>query len=346
MPLALKPPRKGKTPYWSVRGTYLGIYVDRSTRLTERRKAAKLLATWKEEIERGEFSRPGDPTFLSAAVGYMKAGGERRFLEPIMEHFGETLIARIDQAAIDAGAVTLFPDATPQTRNRQFYTPVAAILHYAGAEIEVRRPKGHEGERRTDWLWPEQAFRIFKAAGEVDEEFRVFLVVLCYCGPRLSEALYEMACDSLRLSEAFAYLGHTKNGEPRAVHLPPPVVAALANHPRGLDRPGERVFRFGKNGRLYTLMRKTKERAGADLAWVTFHTFCHTYGTWMRRYAGLDTRGLVGTGRWADEDSVKRYVHVVTSEESRKADMLPAENPGTRRPTGSTSKQKQRTKRK
>ena len=321
--LELKPPRKGKTPYWSVRGTYLGQYVDRSTKTAERRKAAKVLAKWKEEIERGEFSRPGDPTFLSAAVAYMQGGGERRFLEPLISHFGEKLLQRLDQAAIDSAAAQLYPDASPATRNRQVHTPVAAVLHHAGIRMAIKRPKGAEGQKRTTWLWPEDAFALFRAAGEVDEEFRIFLIVLCYCGPRLSEALYEMLCDGVRLSESFAYIGHTKNGEPLAVHLPPEVVAALANHPRSLDRKGERVFRFGKNGYLYTLMRETKEKAW--LSWVTFHTLRHTYGTWMRRYAGLDTRGLVGTGRWADEDSVRRYTHVVASEESRRADMLPVE---------------------
>lgn len=325
MPLTLKPPRQGKTPYWSVRGTYLGVYVDRSTGFTqgEKAKANKLLRKWKEEIERGEFSRPGDPTFLSAAVAYMQGGGERRYLEPLINHFGEKLLQRIDQAAIDGAAAKLYPDASPATRNRHVYTPITAVLHHAGIQMAVKRPKGADGEKRTTWLWPEDAFRLFRAAGEIDEEFRIFLMVLCYCGPRLSEALYEMVCDGVRIGESFAYIGHTKNGEPLAVHLPPEVVAALANHPRGLERRGERVFRFGKNGRLYNLMRKTKESAG--LGWVSFHVLRHTYGTWMRRYAGLDTRGLVGTGRWADEDSVRRYTHVVASEESRRADMLPVE---------------------
>jgi hypothetical protein len=40
-----------------------------------------------------------------------------------------------------------------------------------------------------------------------------------------------------------------------------------------------------------------------ELEWVTFRTFCHTCATWMRRYGGLDTKGLVGTGRWRDEQS-------------------------------------------
>lgn len=329
MPLKLKPPREGKTPYWSVRGTHLGVFVDRSTKLTDRRKAEKLRQKWKAEIERGEFAQRGSPTFLSASVGYLKAGGDGRFLGPIIDHFGETPLARIDQEAIDDAAAKLYPNVAPATRNRQLYTPVAAVLHHAGIERQIKRPKGSAGAKRTRWLWPNDAFRIFDAAATVDTEFSILLIFLCYCGPRLSEALYELLCDTLRIDESFAYLGKTKSGEPRAVYLPPIVVKALKRHPRGLDRPGERVFRFNKNGWLYRLLRVTKEKAGADLAWVGFHTFCHTYGTWMRRYGGLDAKGLVGTGRWADIKSVDRYTHVIASEESRQAAVLPVPKPKT-----------------
>jgi len=51
----------------------------------------------------------------------------------------------------------------------------------------------------------------------------------------------------------------------------------------------------------------------------------HTFGSWMRQLGGLDIRGLVGTGTRADMESASRYVHVVASEESRKADLLPTE---------------------
>jgi integrase len=81
-----------------------------------------------------------------------------------------------------------------------------------------------------------------------------------------------------------------KNDLPRGVHLPPELVTALANHPEGLERGTQKAFRFRKNGRLYNLMAKVKKNAGEDLAFVTFHTFCHTWATWMRRYGKIDAR--------------------------------------------------------
>jgi integrase len=287
--------------------------------------AAKILKLWKDEIELGTFAKAGEPIFLDAAVNYMAETGNERFVQPIVDYFGHKRLSEIDQQAIDQAAVRLHPGATPQTRNRQIHTVISAILKHAGVDGKLKRPKGWRGTKRTDWLKPEQAFRVFREARKIDPEFEVFLITLCYTGIRLSEGL-NLLVDRVELAESFAYVVETKNEDPRGVFLPPVVVQALKRHPRGLSRPGERVFRFTKCGRLYTLLKAVKKAAGIDVSFLTFHIFCHTWATWMRRYGGLDKTGLIATGRWRDEASVGRYTHVVVSEESRKAVLLPVEN--------------------
>lgn len=325
MPLKLVPPRAGKSPYWYVRGVYRGVTVDRSTKTTERAKALRALKLWEEDIERGDFARPGEPTFIDAATNYIAATGNERFVKPLVEHFAATRIRDISQQMIDAAAISLYPKAAAATRNRQVYTVMSAILKHAGVKEAWARPKGSRGKKRTDWMTPDQAFRLIEAAYSKDAEFGAFLTFLLYTGCRLSEAL-SLPVDRLAVAESFAYVAETKNDDPRPVHLPPAVVTALANHPRGLDRPGERVFRMTKCGRLYTWLGTAKKAAGADVSFVTFHTFRHTWATWMRRYAGLDVRGLVGTGAWRDMASAERYQHVEVSEEARRADLLPVKN--------------------
>jgi integrase len=324
MALKLVPPREGKSPYWTVRGTYLRTYVERSTKATDRTTAAKVLKLWKDEIERGIFVQGGEVTFLDAAVNYMAETGNERFVQQVVDHFGKTPISQIDQQAIDQAAVKIYPEGSPQTRNRQVHTVVSAILKHAGMDGKLKRSKGWRGSKRTDWLKPDQAFRVFKAARKIDREFEIFLVTLCYTGMRLTEAL-TMMVDQVELSESFAYVKESKNDDPRGVFLPPVVVAALKRHPRRMDRRGQKVFRFTKCGRLYELMALVKKATGPDIAFLSFHVFCHTYATWMRRYGGLDTTGLVATGRWRDPDSVRRYEHVIASEESRQAAVLPVE---------------------
>jgi integrase len=273
----------------------------------------------------------------------MQAGGERKYLSPIIELTGDaairdTPISQLDQIAIDKAATALFPHASAQTKNRQFYTPVSAVLKRAGIDKAIKRPKGWRGNKSTSWLEPAQAFALIRAADCFDIEFGIFLRLLLYTGMRLSEAL-SITIGRVDLQRRTIYLPDTKNGEARPVYLPEPAVTALANHPRGLERASEsRVFRFHVSGRLREMLSKAKRNAGIVLPRRQggFHVFCHTYGTWMHRYGGLDTYGLTRTERWKDPRSADRYLHTEVSEEARRADLLPVERTwrasGTRKP--------------
>jgi integrase len=189
MSLKLVPPRVGKSPFWRVRGTYLGVHVDRTTKAGRKNVAIQVLKKIEGEIERREFVQPVELTFAAATLAYMKAGGERIYIRKLLEHFKETPVRRIDQTAIDAAAVSLYPNGSAATRNRQVYTPVSAVLRHVGYRLDLRRPHGSGGNRRTTWLWPEQAFALFKEAQKINAEFATLLIVLCYTGMRLSEAL-------------------------------------------------------------------------------------------------------------------------------------------------------------
>jgi integrase len=335
MPLKLiEPSKERRTPYFSVRGTYLGIHVDRSTKTSERRQANKILKAWGEQIERGEYGEPpvakareAEKTFASAAIAYMNAGGERRFLAPALKELGALPLTKIDQEAIDAAAVRAFPKGTAAYRNRNFYTPVSAVMKHVGDKRGIKRPKGWRGKRHTTWLEPEQTFALFAAADTVDAEFGLFLRYLCYTGMRLGEALNVRLRD-VRLDRKTIYLPETKNGEDRTVYLPDVLVVALANHPRGLERDqNAKLFRFGINGRTRNLLKQAKAKAGINLPprQGGFHLFCHIYGTWMHRYGKLDTYDLVETSRWKDPASARRYAHTEPGSAARQADLLPIE---------------------
>ena len=60
-----------------VRGTYLGVAVDKSTRAPDRAKAKLVMRLIQDEVERGMFAPRGAPNFASAALEYMRAGGSR-----------------------------------------------------------------------------------------------------------------------------------------------------------------------------------------------------------------------------------------------------------------------------
>jgi hypothetical protein len=66
MPLYLRPPRKGKSPNWEIRGSYLDVAVDRSTGTPKKAVAEQQRKRLEEQIERGEYppkaAQPDAPT--------------------------------------------------------------------------------------------------------------------------------------------------------------------------------------------------------------------------------------------------------------------------------------------
>jgi integrase len=332
MPYKLVAPKAGRWAHWRVRGTENGLYLDRSTKTGDRKVAQRVLSEWKTEAQQSRSGSSIAPSFAAAAIAYMEAGGERRFLAPLLKKFGETLLSSLSQARIDAAAVELYPTATPATRNRQVYSPMSAILKRAGLPAAFRRPKGSQGTPRLAWLKPEEAMRLLDAAEAVDARFGALCTFLLYTGCRLSEAL-RLKWSDVNLEESFAYVGRTKNGDPRLAHLPEVVAVSL----RLLPRVRAGVFRLSKCGRLYQMLDRAARQSSVVIAdRVAFHIFRHTYGAWMRRYSGLDTTGLVATGAWRSRQAAAVYEHAVTTEEARKADMLP-----TRAKSGRTSRRTQ-----
>ena len=329
MPIKLVPPSlKRRTPFYSARGTHLGYYVNRSLKTGEKTLAKKLVKQIESDIECGALATSTALGFVEAASAYMKAGGERNYLAPIIAHLRHTPLEQIDQVVIDNTAAALYPNATAATLNRQVYTPISAVLKRAGEERKIKRPKGWRGQKLTHWLTPQQAFAIFKATAKIKApaetraKFRIFLITLCYTGMRLSEALRLNRSD-VNLKTKTAILARTKNDKPRLVYLPKVVVTEL----RKMELDGDgRLFSFHAGGRLRDMLKMALDAAGVVLPRrVAFHVFCHTWGTWMRQHGGLDTYDLLKTDRWTDPDSADRYAHVIVSEMAKRADLLPVE---------------------
>jgi integrase len=342
MPLKLVPPRKGKSPNWSIRGTYLGVSVDKSSGTYKRSVARTVLSNLERAIERGEYppkqvaAGDAERTFLKAAVDYMEAGRSRRHVAKLIRYFGATPLSEIDQAAIDNAAVSLFPNATAGTRNAGVYTPVSAILRMAGVDIKLRRPKGAKGRVVTDWLRPEDAAGIVQAADTFDAEFALLLRFLLYSGVRLGEAL-ALRWTDIDIPNGTAWIRRQKDGIHSDVRMRADLCERMAAH--GSPEPQRHVFRFHQGDNLkHKLTRAKLAYLGIPcptrrptqwqppmnrLEWVNFHTFRHTWATWMRR-AGTDVQGLVATGNWRDPRSAARYAHVVPREEWQRVDALPS----------------------
>ena len=183
--------RRPKSPYWIIRGTLRGVRVEESTGTDNKKIAEEIRAKREAEIlAQSIYGRRATATFAEAALSYLESGGNKRFLDRAIRHFGTTPLAKINQDAIDVGARRVYPYTSPATRNRQFYTPVSAVIKHAAkrgwcSQIVLERPAKPPGRMR--WLTPEQADRLIEACGE---HLRPLVIFLLYTGARIGEALW------------------------------------------------------------------------------------------------------------------------------------------------------------
>jgi integrase len=138
-------------------------------------------------ISAGSHAAQGTIGFREAAAEYILAGGEDRYLGPLIAYFGDTLLAEIDQEALDEAAAVLKPLARPSTRCRQVHAVISAIVKHCAAMglcrwRRFRRPRSTT-HRRT--LTHNEACRLIAACSP---HIRA-IVLLLFEGVRPGEAL-------------------------------------------------------------------------------------------------------------------------------------------------------------
>ncbi|HBB81975.1 MAG TPA: integrase [Sulfitobacter sp.] len=305
--------RKGGKSYY-VRGTIAGRRLLESTQC-ERRSDAEIYRQRREAeiLAEHTLGRRASLTFAEAALTYIEAGGEARFLRPILEHFGpDFLLKDIGNAEAQAAAEAIYHDAKPDTKNRQVITPISAVVTMAADEgrTHYRRFKRFKGggARRTRWLTPEEAEGLLRGA---EPRLRPILGVLLGGGARTGEAL-QIGAEFFYPATGEIYLAHTKNGDPRMIRLPGRAVdmlvgadlaedGALFRTPKGAPY----AIRENGGGQIKGAFDRARDAAGLGPD-VTPHVLRHTWATWY--YAATrDFGGLVDLGGWKRADVANIY---------------------------------------
>jgi integrase len=189
--MSLRLVRRPKSPYWIIRGTVRRIRVEESSGTSDKRVAEEIRAKREAEIlAESVYGRRATATFAEASLSYLEAGGDKKFLEPVIKHFGTIPLTKIDQDAIDRGALKLYPLVSASTRNRQFYTPTSAVLKHAAKRgwctaIILERPSVPPG--RIRWLTLQEANELIECSGD---HLRPLVTFMFYTGARAGEALW------------------------------------------------------------------------------------------------------------------------------------------------------------
>lgn len=313
MPLKLERPKKGKI--WYVSGTVGGRRLRKSTGTTKRALANSLKAQWEAELEnRRIYGDASVATFGEAVENYINAGGEERYLLPLLEHFGNgKLLTDLDQKTLNAMAPALYPRCKASTLDRYVYTPFIAIMNNAAEDglcpvKKWKRPKGRATPTQFRWLWPDEFEAVWQAA---PPHGRVILDTLAGTGIRETEGV-GLEFSDLSLRHAQAWLWKTKNNDPRRIELPARTVTSIetALHDEGpvlLNGGGAPfVVTSEGGGALATSLRTWALDAGVKPFGA--HVLRHTFATWFYS-ATLDIMRLKYLGGWKS-DTVERYTHL------------------------------------
>jgi len=314
-----------------MRGTVAGREILKSTKKIKRADAKKIA-----EIEARKYEQAEELSdvklFVEAAAEYLEADGDGTYMELVIERLGMYYLPEINQEIMDKEARIAFPKQSNATRVRQFYTPAIAVHNFSSLREWCAAKKFIKPtieQKPTEWAeldW----FEIFWQHCN-DNLYRA-TVFLPYTGCRISEAL-NLTWDRVNLDGKWAYIDKTKNKTPRTVNLPETVIEALSTVPK--DKREGKVFPWSEYRSFNRAVKRTvdfinKERRKENLQPIKYFSShklgSHTYGTWMRRDANVDIKGLVDTGRWKDLRSAARYTHTSATEANKKSDKLPKIN--------------------
>lgn len=304
MPLKLHRPEKGGN--WHYRGTLDGTRLRGTCGTKDKAKASRKTAQIEEDFWKCSFDGPGAAlTFAQAAILYRAAEKSERFLEPVEDYWKNTAVKSITAGGIRQAAIVILPNVSNATRNRQVIVPTQAVINHAAASelcnrISVPRYKA-ETKIKTPATWP--WIEAFMA--EASPHMGALACFMFLTAARIGEAL-KVRWSDIDLQSGRVLIRQTKVGKERLAHLPPVLVAAVANIPSNRD-PDETVFKYSTPCAARPVWNSAINRAG--LKRLTFHCCRHGFATELL-HKGVDPVTIASLGGWADPSLIfKTYGH-------------------------------------
>lgn len=301
--------RRGKV--WHYRGTVAGRLIRGSTGTAHKETAQRIAAEREARAWKGHLDGPESVlTFAQAAIMYLSAEKPDRFIGKVAGYWKDTPVKQITSGVVRQAAIALHPNASGATRNRQVIVPTQAIInHAAGLELcrhlKVERfPVTTKSKEAVTWPWVEKFMAV------ASPHLGALACFMFLTGARVSEAL-AVRWEDVDLHERKALIKQTKIGAERRAHLPPVLVAAIANIPSNRE-PGAKVFQYSSRDTAKPLWRAAIKRAGVKP--LSFHACRHGFATAML-HAGVDPITVAKLGGWKDAKHVfSTYGHAMDDE--------------------------------
>lgn len=298
--------KRGST--WHYRGTVAGRRIRGSTETESKERAQRIAA----EREAKEWTRHLDGpestlTFADASIAYRQAGKPTRFLTMVEDYWKDTLVRDITDQSVKRAAITLYPRATAGTRNRHVIVTTQAVINYCAEQgwcqrLRVKRFKvDYRIKEPVTLEWAEAFY------ASSSPHLGALCLFMFGTGARIGEAV-ALKWTDVDLAQRTAKIRQTKIGSERIAHLPPRLVAAIANIPSNRV-PEALVFKYRSRENVRQVWDNAIARA--KIRKLPPHSCRHGFATTML-HSGIDVKTVAMLGGWKDVATlVKTYAHAM-----------------------------------
>ncbi|WP_084437990.1 tyrosine-type recombinase/integrase [Shinella sp. HZN7] len=242
---------------------------------------------------------PAGRTFAEAAQSYVHHGGEGRYLKRVVAYFGDRTLATIFPFDIRQMALSLYPDHSGATRNRQAIAPARAVMIHAYERgwcglLRLRRFKEEAPRRKkpASQAWLHAFARQCHHDGL--DNLACLVLFMATTGARVSEAI-NLRWSEVDFAQRTALLLKTKTERNSPRTLTDEMINRLSQLQPG-KKAEERVFRYACRQSVNTRIRAVCQRAG--ISYKSSHA-CgrHSFAT-NALDLGLDIKTVMHAGRW------------------------------------------------
>ncbi|MDW3210287.1 MAG: tyrosine-type recombinase/integrase [Reichenbachiella sp.] len=336
--------KKPKSPNWYVRGTIHGQEIYESSGIPH--KGLKTPSTQIKDYrdrriselrEAYIYGKAYSATFLDAALNYLKAGGSPRYLGEykggewtgLIGRLGHFKIREIDQEQLNDLAHEMYGHCTPDTQNRQFWTPFIAVWKHntKGQKplcpyVEWQRPKRNKSKTRSRKPCTyEDAISFINALSYPAAKVMFFLF---WTGCRPLEA-FDLETHSLNPECDWIALDETKTDMPRGIPMHKcikPLMSFLKEQNNehvflntlGKRYPSNRKYNkagriiYNSGGQMACPINSAKKRSGISITpYVARHTVS-TYLIWPGGVSEMIKDEILGHA--SENEMSRHYTHL------------------------------------
>lgn len=279
MPFTIFPPgsRKGNR-FWLVRGKVDGRDIEFSTKTRDETSARILALEFERKYLEGRVPSAQETVTWSRACELYKnsrnvSKSDTNYLLRLEKVLGSKDVRDITQADLDDAARRLYPAGSPETVNRQAFTPAIAVLSYAALNrwcqpSKWKRPKQRDPETRAA---AEAAGRLL--IRNTDGKRRLLILWLWKQGTRITDTVVRVAWERIDLRARTYEMWIGKSRKWKTFPLDTEVWEELTAIPEA-ERKGK-LFPWSTRQNVYRWLRPLVRKLGIEF---TPHMARHRLG--------------------------------------------------------------------